>query len=131
MWLAEAGLDNLVPPFELNVSDSTWPDIAVDAVFTANTLHIMNRQDVVHLIHGVGKLLPSGGSLVIYGPFNYGGAYTSASNASFDRWLQERDPSSGIKNFEDVEMLANENDMQLVTDYEMPVNNRILHFRKK
>lgn len=130
LWLTDAGLDNVVPPIELDVSASQWPDLNVDAVFTANTMHIMNQQDVVNFFTGAGKLLKAGGSLIIYGPFNYSGRYTSASNASFDRWLKDRDPLSGIKYFEDIDRLANENGMQLVTDYEMPANNRILHFKK-
>jgi cyclopropane fatty-acyl-phospholipid synthase-like methyltransferase len=131
MWLADAGLKNLVPPFELDVSSSQWPNLDVDAVFTANTIHIMHQQEVENLFTGVGKLLKANGSLVIYGPFNYNGSYTSASNESFDQWLKARDPLSGIKHFEDIERLANNNGMQLVTDYEMPANNRILHFVKK
>jgi SAM-dependent methyltransferase len=131
MWLADAGLANVVPPFELNVSSSIWPVFDVDAVFTANSLHIMHQQDVVNLMRGVGKLLKPGGSLVIYGAFNYNGSYTSASNQSFDQWLKHRDPLSGIKHFEEVERLANNNGMLLATDYKMPANNRILHFIKK
>lgn len=131
MWLADAALDNVKPPFELNVTDSSWPELEVDAVFTANTIHIINQQDVVNLFNGVGQLLKTNGSLVIYGPFNYSGTYTSASNESFDHWLKGRDPKSGIKHFEDIERLAMENGMALVTDYEMPVNNRILYFIKK
>ena len=102
-----------------------------DAVFTANSLHIMHQQDVVNLMSGVGELLKPDGSLVIYGPFNYNGFYSSASNESFDCWLKDRDPLSGIKHFEEIERLANNNAMQLVTDYEMPENNRILHFIKQ
>jgi len=130
MWLADAGLDNLAPPFELNVTSSPWPDFAIDAVFTANSIHIMHQQDAVNLMSGVGDLLKPDGSLVIYGPFNYNGSYSSASNASFDVWLKARDPLSGIKHFEEIERLANNNGMRLVNDYEMPVNNRILHFIK-
>ncbi len=37
-----------------------------------------------HLIAGAGRVLSPGGVLAVYGPFNYGGSYTSASNASFD-----------------------------------------------
>lgn len=131
MWLADAGLENIEPPFELNVSSTQWPEIEIDAVFTANTVHIMNQHDVINLFRGVGRLLKTGGSFVIYGPFNYNGSYTSASNESFDHWLKDRDPASGIKHFEDLERLAEENGLQLVTDYEMPVNNRILHFEKR
>lgn len=130
MWLAEAEKPNIVVPFELDVSASQWPELDVDAVFTANSIHIMNGQDVVHFMSGVGKILNEQGSLVIYGPFNYNGSYTSESNERFDQWLKSRDPSSGIKHFEEIISLANNNGMQLVTDYEMPVNNRLLHFVK-
>jgi SAM-dependent methyltransferase len=130
-WLVDAGLANIVPPIELNVNSSPWPEIDVDAVFTANTMHILNQQDVNNFFTGVGRLLKPGGSLVIYGPFNYNGLYTSASNESFDQWLKDRDPLSGIKHIEDIERLANINAMQLVEDYDMPANNRILHFMKE
>lgn len=129
-WLTESKLSNLIPPVELNVSTSMWPSITVDAVFTANTVHIMHQDDVLNLVTGVAKLLNKKGSFVIYGPFNYNGGYTSDSNARFDSWLKERDPLSGIKHFEDIKKLAEENAMELVRDYEMPANNRILHFRK-
>ena len=130
MWLADTGLTNVLPPVELNVSTSQWPQLEVDAVFTANSIHIMQQQDVDNLINGVGKLLKQGGIFVIYGPFNYNGRYTSKSNEDFDHWLKQKDALSGIKNFEKIESLANSNNMQLVTDYEMPANNRILHFAK-
>lgn len=130
MWLRDADLLNVVAPFELDVTVSKWPAMQVDAVFTANSIHIMSWHDVLHFMAGVGKLLDEQGGLVIYGPFNYGGTYTSESNERFDQWLKGRDPESGIKHFEDIVSLAEENRMQLETDYEMPANNRILHFRK-
>ncbi len=130
LWLQEASISNVVPPFEFNVSSSPWPTFDVDAIFTANTFHIMSDQDVENFIAGAGKLLNPQGTLLVYGPFNYDGAYTSASNESFDHWLKSRDPLSSIKNFEDVESLAIDNGMKLFNDYEMPANNRILHFIK-
>lgn len=130
MWLADAALPNVLPPFELNVSVSSWPALDVDAVFTANSIHIMSQRDVLNFMTGVGRLLRAQGVLMIYGPFNYGGAYTSKSNESFDQWLKSRDTLSGIKHFEEVVSLANDNGMQLVADHEMPANNRMLHFVK-
>jgi len=130
MWLAEAEAGNVQPPFELDVSASSWPQLDVDAVFTANSIHIMSQLDVNNFMAGVGRLLRERGVLLIYGPFNYAGNYTSASNESFDQWLKNRDPSSGIKHFEEMVSLANDNGMQLVSDYAMPANNRILHFSK-
>lgn len=130
MWLADENRLNIVAPFELDVTLSQWPKLEIDAVFTANSLHIMSLRDVENFMCGVGELLDEKGSLVIYGPFNYNGTYTSASNARFDQWLKDRDPLSGIKHFEEIVLLANENGMHLATDYEMPANNRILHFIK-
>jgi len=130
MWLADANLANALAPFELDVTSSQWPQLDIDAVFTANSIHIMSQQDVINFMTGVGQLLNERGILMIYGPFNYNGKYTSGSNQSFDQWLKNRDPLSGIKDFEKIVSLANENAMQLVADYEMPANNRILHFSK-
>ena len=131
MWLAEENRPNIVAPFELDVTLSPWPELEVDAVFTANSLHIMSTGDVENFIHGVGELLDEHGKLLIYGPFNYNGTYTSASNARFDQWLKDRDPVSGIKSFEEIVLLAGKNGMRLAEDYEMPANNRLLHFIKE
>ena len=130
MWLTEARLSNVQAPFELNVTSSTWPKMDIDAIFTANSVHIMDLLDVENFISGAGRLLKEKGILMIYGPFNYSGTYTSKSNESFDQWLKDRDPLSGIKHFEEIVSLADKSGMRLVSDYEMPANNRILHFVK-
>ena len=129
-WLEEAGLDNTRAPVELNVSTSSWPNIEVDAVFSANTAHIMHWNDVEAMFEGAGRLLHSDAKFLLYGPFNYARRYTSDSNARFDEWLKDRDPESGIRNFEDLNRLAGSAGMELIKDYEMPVNNRILYWKK-
>ena len=129
-WLLDAALHNTRPPFELDVSKSDWPEIKPDAVFTANSVHIMSQHDVFNLLSGIGKMLPEKGSFVVYGPFNYNQQFTSDSNRIFDLWLKDRDTASGIKDFESFVSLAENNSLRLVKDYEMPENNRILHFVK-
>ncbi len=130
LWLDEAGLVNTPGPIDLDVSASTWPQLYIDAMFSANTAHIMHWPDVEALFRGAGELLSSGGLFLLYGPFNYGNQYTSDSNARFDEWLKQRDPESGIRNFEDLDSLAEHAGMRLQHDYEMPVNNRILYWTK-
>ena len=125
LWLSEAHLPNTPPPLILDVTRAHWPELKVDAVFCANTIHIIGWDSVKAMIAGAGKLLPDNGLLVLYGPFNYNNAYTSESNARFDIWLKQRDPESGIRNFEDVEKLAN------AADYAMPANNRLLCWIKQ
>lgn len=129
VWLDDAALPNVLPPLALDVNGS-WPDKLFDGVFTANTLHIVSWDEGRKLIAGAGKVLRPGGRLVIYGPFNYRGAYTSDSNARFDEWLKSRAVHSGIRDFEAVAKCAGINGLALENDYAMPANNRLLVFAK-
>jgi cyclopropane fatty-acyl-phospholipid synthase-like methyltransferase len=130
MWLEEARPANVYGPLLLDVEQGTWPEVAVEAVFSANTVHIMHWSQVLALFAGVGKMLPGKGDFFLYGPFNYNGQYTSESNRSFDAWLQVRDPRSGVREFEALNELAEQAGMILEEDIAMPANNRILHWRK-
>ena len=131
LWLEEAHLANTRPPTVLDVTQSTWPMLNVDAVFSANTAHILHWNGVEAMFSGVVELLPSEGIFSLYGPFNYGGKYTSDSNERFDGWLKLRDPNSAIRNFEDINQLGSKADMMLKQDYQMPANNRMLCWQKK
>ena len=73
-------------------------------------------------------LLQPGGKLAIYGPFNYGGQFTSESNARFEAWLKARSPESGIRDFEAVTACARQAGLSLNADHAMPANNRLLVF---
>lgn len=128
-WLDEAALPNALAPLALDVN-GPWPGPAYDGVFTANTLHIVARDEGEKLIAGASRLLQAGGRLVIYGPFNYHGGFTSDSNARFDAWLKNRDPRSGIRDFEAVAKCAEINGLRLAADHAMPANNRLLVFVK-
>ncbi|WP_419603948.1 DUF938 domain-containing protein, partial [Thiolapillus sp.] len=130
LWCAEAGLANLKAPLELDVTRQPWPAIETDAVFSANTAHIMAWPQVEAMMEGIGKLLPDGGVFLLYGPFNYNGRYTSDSNRRFDGWLKARDPLSGVRDFESLDELAGQVGMHLQDDIAMPANNRILCWRK-
>jgi SAM-dependent methyltransferase len=122
---------NLRPPTVLDVRQAVWPARSVDAVFTANTLHIMSWPVVVALYRGVAEVLAPGGVLCVYGPFRYGGEYTSQSNREFDRMLKERDPLSGIRDIEAVRELAGPYGLSLIADHDLPANNRLLVFGKE
>jgi len=118
-----------VSPIELDV-DRAWPQLEVDAVFSANTAHILSWTQVERMFAGVARLLPAGGLFALYGPFHYGGQPTSESNARFDAMLRVRDPASGVRNFEDICTLAQTVGLMLAEDNAMPANNRLLVFRK-
>jgi SAM-dependent methyltransferase len=125
------GPDNLRAPTVLDVRQVLWPLRAVDAMFTANTLHIMSWPEVTALFKGLGTVLVPGGVFCVYGPFRYGGKYTSDSNRDFDRMLQERDPLSGIRDVENITVLAGQYGVHMLSDHDLPANNRLLVFAKE
>jgi Protein of unknown function (DUF938) len=129
-WRDEAQLANLNQPLVLDVTNPIWPCAGIDAAFTANTLHIMSWQQVEILFARFQTYLNPLAKVFIYGPFNYNGTYTSDSNANFDQWLKNRDPLSGIRDFEAVLALAENAGLKLLKDNPMPANNRLLVLQK-
>jgi cyclopropane fatty-acyl-phospholipid synthase-like methyltransferase len=124
-----AGSDRLPAPLALDVRKLPWPGGPVDALFSANTLHIMGMDGVRDFFRGAGAVLGPQGVLCVYGPFNYQGRFTSDSNAQFDAWLRARDAHSGIRDFEALDALARDAGLALHADHAMPANNRTLVWR--
>jgi SAM-dependent methyltransferase len=114
----------------LDVNQQNWPVDQVEGIFSANTVHIMSWNDVEQMFAGIGRILKSGGVFCLYGPFNYNGQFSSESNARFDLWLKHRDPVSGVRDFEALQLLAQEAGLNFIDDIEMPANNRILLWEK-
>lgn len=123
--------ENLLPELALDVRNLPWSIPLPDALFTANSLHIMPFAAVQQFFTALASSDTQDVVLAIYGPFNYSGAYTSPSNARFDQWLAERDPLSGIRDFEAVNALAESAAFFLLGDYGMPANNRLLVWRRR
>lgn len=130
LWLDEAHLPNLRTPLALDVC-GPWPETRFDAVFSANTLHIMSWDEVRTLFAALPGIMADDVVVAVYGPFNYGGAFTSPSNAAFDATLKRRSAKSGIRDFEAVDQLAQSIGLKLVEDYAMPANNRTLVWRRQ
>jgi cyclopropane fatty-acyl-phospholipid synthase-like methyltransferase len=128
--IKESDLQNLPTPLLLDASGE-WPQNNFDTIYTANSFHIMDKTAVLRCIEGSGACLQAGGHLIVYGPFNYAGEYTSASNAQFDAMLKANDADSGIKDFEWLDALAQSAGMELFKDIEMPSNNRSLIWKKR
>ena len=130
-WLGEAALPNTPAPLSLDVNED-WSLLnqRFDAMFSANTLHIMSWAEVERFFAQLPPVLDSNAKLVIYGPFNYGGQFTSESNAGFDAALKAEAPYRGIRDFEAVNALAEAIGFQLLQDHAMPANNRCLVWRR-
>ena len=126
LWQQDAHIPNLKPALTLDVTDAVWPCNAIDALFTANTLHIMSWEHVQICFDRLVEYLNPKAVVCIFGPFNYNGGYTSDSNARFDLWLKSQNPLSGIRHFEDIVSLATARGFSLLNDIAMPANNRLL-----
>lgn len=128
--LAAAKIPNIKGPFQFEVGKDDLPRVPYDLIFTANTFHIMSWKNCKTLMKAMGTRLREGSQVIIYGPFNYNGTFTSESNAQFDKMLKEKNPESGIRSFEDVNNNMIKNGFALYKDYEMPANNRTLVYTR-
>lgn len=129
LWLDEARLPNTPPPIALDVNAPPVLDTRFDAIFSANTLHIMSWPAVERLFALLPGIMTPGALLCCYGPFNYRGCFTSVSNAQFDASLKSENPQSGIRDFEAVDALARGVGMTMLEDVAMPANNRCITWR--
>jgi cyclopropane fatty-acyl-phospholipid synthase-like methyltransferase len=125
-WIAEAGLENVLAPASFDVLSAALPTEKYDAVFSANTAHIMSFDAVCRMFRLVGGMLRRPGVFCLYGPFSRGGAFSTASNEAFDASLRARNPAMGIRDLGDLETLAGDNGMQLAREYAMPANNLLV-----
>jgi cyclopropane fatty-acyl-phospholipid synthase-like methyltransferase len=129
--ITHAQLNNLPLARVIDVTQANWNcDAAIKHVFTANTLHIMSAESVKAFFSGLSQVLTPGSHVFVYGPFKYGGEFTTDSNANFERWLKSRDPLSGIRDFETIDKYANEAGLTLLDDNAMPANNQLLVWHK-
>lgn len=131
LWFDEAGLNNILPPLTLDVRDDPWPCDSLEAVFTANSLHIMSWEEVETLFNRLDRYLLPGAVFCSYGPYNVGGEYTSESNARFDVWLKTQNPLSAIRDLDALGRLADAAGIDLLEDNAMPANNKLLIWRKR
>lgn len=129
-WVSEANLGNINKPLTLDVSAKNWNLPPINGVFSANTAHIMSWQHVVAMFQGVAANLQPGEAFCLYGPFNYSGRFTSASNQQFDTHLRRQEAAMGIRDMNDLAYLGGKNRLELETDFEMPANNRLLLWRR-
>jgi SAM-dependent methyltransferase len=128
-WRAEAGLANLGAPVALDVAAAAWPVAHADAIVCINMIHIAPWQATLGLFAGAARLLGPGALLYLYGPYRFGGAFTAASNAEFDRSLRSRDPRWGVRDVDELEAVARPLGLVLRARVAMPANNHSLVFR--
>ena len=129
--LAAVGRATILPPLALDLVAGPWPVGPFDAVYAANVMHIVSVPLGEALLRGAASVLREGGQLLLYGPYKFGGTFTTESNAEFDRWLKAQDPASGVREFEAVARVAETAGLELGDNRAMPSNNQLLCFFRR
>lgn len=129
-WRAHSGAGRVAPALELDVTARVWPVSRADFVLCVNMIHISPWEATFGLLSGSAKLLPTGGVLVLYGPYRRFGAHTASSNADFDASLRARDPRWGVRDLEAVAAEAERAGFALDEVVAMPANNFSVVFRR-
>ena len=129
-WLRHDGPPNVLPPLTLDVRSPAPAAARYDAVFSANTAHIMSPRAVQGMFALAGAVLESGGRFCLYGPFTHGGECNAPSNAGFDASLRARDPSMGLRDLDDLDAMAAGHGLRRRRLYAMPANNELVVWQK-
>ncbi len=127
-----AGLANVLPALHLDVLGTAWPGVPqrVDAIFSANMLHIAPWPTCAALMQGAARHLAPRGLLITYGPYLADGEPTAASNLAFDLDLRQRNPAWGLRRLADVQAQAAAAGLRLHKRVAMPANNLLLAFTR-
>jgi SAM-dependent methyltransferase len=94
-WSAEARRPNLLPPLDLDLLAPAWRRQQADALLCVNLLHLVPARAVDALFAGAAAVLPQGGPLLLYGPFDDG--QPGERLARFDAELRAHDPALGVR----------------------------------
>jgi cyclopropane fatty-acyl-phospholipid synthase-like methyltransferase len=129
-WLEEEQLHNVHAPIALDVVKNSWPKATFDAIFSANTAHIMAWPEVEVFVTKAACVLPSGGRFCLYGPFDFKGREMAPSNKAFDAELKSRGAHQGIRKFDAINDLARKNNLIFSENNDLPANNHLLIWRK-
>ncbi|MCG8434013.1 MAG: class I SAM-dependent methyltransferase [Gammaproteobacteria bacterium] len=133
-WRRHAGLDNLKSPRLLDVTSPIWGlengegsnADGLTAILSINVVHIAPWSVTEGLFDGAARRLGPDGQLILYGPFAVGGSHTAESNRRFDAALRAQNPEWGVRDIEDLKIVAAARGLELIETIGMPSNNFVL-----
>jgi hypothetical protein len=129
-WISAEQPQNILTPLDLDATSETWPIDCADAVVAINMVHISPWAATLGLLLRAGNILPSGGPLLLYGPYRRETEALAPSNVAFDADLRARNPEWGIRCLEDVVRAAEEAGFLPDRIVTMPANNLSVLFAR-
>ncbi len=125
-WIGESDCTNILTPVELDLNSGQLPEMKASVCYSANTLHIVSWLLVEKIFKSAAMMMLEGGKLCIYGPFIFEGKHVSDGNRVFDQQLRSADPLSGIRDVNDLNLIAQQNTFLPARIIPMPANNHLL-----
>ncbi|TVQ42936.1 MAG: DUF938 domain-containing protein [Gloeocapsa sp. DLM2.Bin57] len=134
-WREDCPTDNLQLPLDINVESNLWSIETVEfppieAIVNINMIHIAPWSACLGLMAGAERILPAQGILYLYGPFRVHGQHTASSNVAFDEMLKSQNPAWGIRDLDEVIIVARQHHLRLKETINMPANNLSVVFEK-
>jgi hypothetical protein len=124
------GIPNIRTPLQLDAAAPDWPISRADAMLCINMVHISPWAATQGLFAGAARVLPQGAPLYLYGPYRRADVPTAPSNEAFDASLSARNPGWGLRQLDDVIMVAERTGFRFDRLVEMPANNLSVIFRR-
>jgi SAM-dependent methyltransferase len=127
-WALRSKLQNIRPALRLDAANIPWPIAQADAILCINMVHISPWAATLGVFANASRILPEGGTLIFYGPFDRSRIPLAPSNAAFDADLRARNAAWGIRCLGSLTALATGFLPPQVI--EMPANNIIAAYRR-
>ncbi len=130
------GNDNIADPVHLDLTDpDTWFNAgsagSFAAIFCINIFQVAPISIADGMMKCAEHLLSDEGILLIYGPFQIEGQFTTESNQNFHQTLSSAGvPEWGLKDVADLKKAAAAHGLELKERIDMPSNNFSLIFGK-
>lgn len=131
------GNNNIADPVHLDLTDpETWfnpgPEKSFAVIFCINIFQVAPISIADGMMKCAAHLLKEDGFLLIYGPFQVEGQFSTESNKSFHETLSSSGVSEwGLKDIADLKRAAANHGMELKEKINMASNNFSLIFAKK
>lgn len=134
---AQQGNNNIADPVHLDLTNpDTWfnpgPEKSFAVIFCINIFQVAPISIADGMMKCAAHLLKDDGFLLIYGPFQIEGKFTTDSNKEFHETLSSAGVIEwGLKDIADLKKAAANHGMELKEIIDMPSNNFSLIFGKK
>ncbi|SFI38964.1 DUF938 domain-containing protein [Nitrosomonas sp. Nm34] len=131
---SERGNNNIADPVHLDLTKpETWfnpgPEKSFAAIFCINIFQVAPVSIADGMMKCAQHLLKDDGFLLIYGPFQVHGEFSTDSNQEFDATLRSAGAEEwGLKDIADLKKVAAKYGLELKEQIEMPSNNFSLIF---